>query len=201
MSLLRLLTAGKSLVGSKNAEGRYHLSRPGALPRFGGKKNPFRATTRPEAAQSAAMAPGREEPEPAEVAGPVLLPESQAETENETRAVAGAASVRSGAEAASVAPRNAVAIGGGALAQCAGKLKTWFGMRREKAPAPVVPRFAKPLVQGELSLERVRVVRNDLSDSDVEIVPARPVATPPLDQTAEGPLEKVTGRLFGAGKV
>src|SRR5215471_9031291 len=57
MSLLRLLTAGKCLVGSGNPETRYHLSRPGALPKFGAKRNPFRATTRPEVAQAAAIVP------------------------------------------------------------------------------------------------------------------------------------------------
>lgn len=209
MSLLRLLTAGKSLVGSKSAESRYHLSRPGALPRFGGKKNPFRATSRPEAAQSAATAPGREEPQPAEPASPSPLPATPVEVEfpPEAAVVAGANGAHGAdrAEAATVGPRAASAtatgIGGSALAQCAGKLKSFFQMRRQKTPAPAVPRFSKPLIQGELSLERVRVVRNDLSDSDVEIVPARAPATPTLERTADGSWEKVTGRLFGAGKV
>lgn len=196
MSLLRLLTAGKSLVGSKNDESRYHLSRPGALPRFGGKKNPFRATTRPEAAQSAAPAPACEQDEPVEAVGP--LPSSESLAASEVSPVSPDASAAMPAAAAPIAPR---ARGGGALAQCASKLKSFFQMRRQEAAAPVVPRFSKPLVQGELSLERVRVVRNDLSDSDVEIVPARLLATPTLDRTAEGPLGKITGRLFGAGKI
>jgi hypothetical protein len=60
--------------------------------------------------------------------------------------------------------------------------------------------LAKRLVQSELSLDRVRVVRNDLSDSDVEIVPVKPAAPVP-EPEAEKTWEKVTGRLFGAGKV
>lgn len=45
----------------------------------------------------------------------------------------------------------------------------WFGRRRSRDRA---------LVQGELSLETVRVVRNDLRDADYEIVrPARAVAS------------------------
>ncbi len=46
MSLLRLLTAGKSLVGLGDYQSRY-VARDGLLPKFGSKKNPFRATTTP----------------------------------------------------------------------------------------------------------------------------------------------------------
>src|SRR5258708_38325339 len=52
MSLLRLLTAGKSLVGLNKSEARYHLPGERALPEFGGKKNPFRATVMPEKVES-----------------------------------------------------------------------------------------------------------------------------------------------------
>src|SRR5258708_32731579 len=53
MSLLRLLTTGKSLVGLKKPEHRYHLPGETALPKFGGKKNPFRATVFPDKAETA----------------------------------------------------------------------------------------------------------------------------------------------------
>lgn len=33
-----------------------------------------------------------------------------------------------------------------------------------------IPRFGQPVVQGELSLDRVKVVRNDLSHADLEVV-------------------------------
>ena len=35
-------------------------------------------------------------------------------------------------------------------------------------------RTVRPMVQGELSMDTVRVVRNDLSEADLEIVPAKP---------------------------
>jgi hypothetical protein len=47
MSLLRLLSAGKSLVGIQAAETRYRLTEHRMLPKFGGKKNPFRRTEGP----------------------------------------------------------------------------------------------------------------------------------------------------------
>ena len=52
--------------------------------------------------------------------------------------------------------------------------------RREvqgRAAALVVESRREP-VQGELSLDRVKVVRNDLSDADVEIIPASQTARP-----------------------
>src|SRR5579859_4396518 len=48
MSLVRLLKAGKSLVGGAEAKGRYHLTHKRLLPQFASKQNPFRATARPE---------------------------------------------------------------------------------------------------------------------------------------------------------
>ncbi|PWU16992.1 MAG: hypothetical protein C5B50_12185 [Verrucomicrobia bacterium] len=42
MSLVRLLASGKSLVDVKGPGGRYRMSNPGALPKFGSRKNPFR---------------------------------------------------------------------------------------------------------------------------------------------------------------
>jgi hypothetical protein len=66
------------------------------------------------------------------------------------------------------------------------------------------------MVQGELSLEGVRVVRNDLSDSDLEIVPAKPLAPPgkePVtsstakDLANETAWARMTGRIFGPGKL
>ena len=48
MSLLRLLTAGKTLIGLKRSESRYQLHGGQVLPMFGSKKNPFRATVFPD---------------------------------------------------------------------------------------------------------------------------------------------------------
>ena len=199
MSLLRLLTAGKSLIGLKGSDSHYRPSQPGALPRFGGKKNPFRATTRPEAAHPAETEPAETACEHAE--RPVQDPASVPAATTEATAVFGAPVMTPGAEAAAVsAPPQAKSSVSGAIARCAGKLKHLMPFRGQKAPKTAVPRFSKPMVQTELSLESVRVVRNDLSDSDVEIVPAQPPVAPAAEQPAAGALEKVTGRLFGAGK-
>jgi hypothetical protein len=66
----------------------------------------------------------------------------------------------------------------------------WFSRRREE-PRSAITRFSEAPVQGELSLDRVRVVRNDLSEADVEIITARPGPKPkslsaaPADETVE----------------
>ena len=50
---------------------------------------------------------------------------------------------------------------------------------------PAIPRFNEGPVQGELSLDNIKVMRNDLSDADVEMVTARP-ARPPAKAPAAG---------------
>src|SRR2546421_12914587 len=61
MSLMRLLTAGKSWGGGKDPEVRYRMTDPRALPKFGSAKNPFRSTAKakplPAAAQPIITAP------------------------------------------------------------------------------------------------------------------------------------------------
>jgi hypothetical protein len=52
------------------------------------------------------------------------------------------------------------------------RLFSWLERRRPTGKRPVASRSNK-LVQAELTLESVQVVRNDLSDSDLEVVPAR----------------------------
>jgi hypothetical protein len=97
----------------------------------------------------------------------------------------------------------------------AGKLSTrlsaLFPWRRHETAKPARPRVAKPMVQAELSLKSVKVVRNDLSDTDLEIVQGK---SPPASASAarvaqraanrsaaETAWDRVTGRLFGAGKM
>ena len=196
MSLLRLLTAGKSLVGLKDTASRYNVASRGSLPQFSPKKNPFRASTRAEfnpGAQPEAQAEANsvertaEDPlTPAPTAVPVLAPPPAALP-------------------ASVPPSKP--------ADKARAHSLWAALlpwRRSKVEKPGIPRFIKPMVQGELSLDTVKVVRNDLSDTDLEIVPARrPGAIPkpaPVRQAEPGAASmaegwgEVAGRAVVAGK-
>ena len=134
MSWLRLLAAGKSLVGLKDGVGRYRVRN--RLPIFRRAEHPFRATT----------LPSRSAAEPAQ-ASPV------------------GAGVKPGGEkperSALPARENP-----GAIRRVAALLFT------SRNKVVFESRLCQP-VQTELALDRVKVVRNDLSDEDVEIVRSR----------------------------
>jgi hypothetical protein len=65
------------------------------------------------------------------------------------------------------------------------KLNPLDWWNRPSNAKPAIPRFNKAPVQGELSLDNIKVVRNDLSDTDVEVVPARVIARPKADAKAK----------------
>jgi hypothetical protein len=188
MSLLRLLTAGKSLVGLKDAAHRYNLARRGSLPKFNSKRNPFRATARPE--------PVSRPQEPMTAASGV------AETGTPKPSVA---------EGAALAPTPAPA--GTPMkrfpgAKSGARLFSFLPWMRPPVVVPI-PRASKSMIQAELSLDAVRVVRNDLSDSDLEVLSTkkRPKAAPELcsaptapSMPAESAWNRVTRQFFGAGR-
>jgi len=70
------------------------------------------------------------------------------------------------------------------------------------------PARVRTPVQTELSLERVKVMRNDLNDTDLEVIPARTAGTPepggpklqPSARNEMTTLNRLTSRLFGAGQ-
>src|ERR1051326_4454045 len=99
MSMMRLLSAGRSLVGLEDNGKQYRMSHPGALPKFGSGKNPF--------LEIKAMTPAK-------------------------------------AKYAAAEPRDWVGKFGGLL--------------RKREKRQIMPRFAPSAIQGELSLEKVKVV-------------------------------------------
>jgi hypothetical protein len=175
MSLLRLLTAGRSLVSVHDAETRYRLTTQRLLPQFGSANNPFRNRETPE-------------PAPATTAG---------------RAVGAA-------EATAKVPVSKTATSlwqkpAACLSAWTTKLIDRVTRPAPKPAKPAIPQFNKAPIQGEFSLDRVRVVRNDLSDADLEVVPARPktvaAAVPPAPPAnPPSALGRVATRLFGVGK-
>jgi hypothetical protein len=123
MSWMRLLAAGRSLMGGAEQINRYRLPRTKALPTFGGNANPFASTVHP----GGALAPGHPETAPAAAA---TIP-----------------------EAPSAAPAR-----GGWLARL-NPFSTADGNRATSTPAG-----SRESGQPELSLQNVKVVRNDLSE-------------------------------------
>jgi hypothetical protein len=76
------------------------------------------------------------------------------------------------AAAVPAAPKVSGAVELGFFRRSVARLAKWLA-RKPPVVRSAIPRFDKGPVQGELSLERVRVVRNDLSDSDLAIVPVK----------------------------
>ena len=140
MSLLRLLTAGKSLVGLKREAKQYRDLGPRALPKFEGKTKLFRSS--PQVGTVEKDSPS---------------------TSAASQETCGSAPAR---------PQQKP----GRTSQARSWSAKWAWLWRRKTKASV-PRFDKAPVQTELSLDQVKVVRNDLTDSDLEVVPvARPAA-------------------------
>lgn len=174
MSLLRLLAAGKSLVGLKKSQSRYQLPANVCLPRFGSKKNPFRATVFPEKSESESSAAGQESESP--VCGvesgtaveKETPPAENAEEQKGSRSVA-ACTVRHDKSSEAPRPRPT-----GLKA-----LLLWRRVRKSKLSGPF---SARPMVQAELSLDMVKVVRNDLSESDLEVVQSAPAVSQKPDK-------------------
>ena len=178
MSLLRLLTAGKCLVGIKDDASRYRLANPGALPKFG------RRSQRSKNLESEPGAPGTEPGMPAigieaKTEAVVVAPSSGTASALAARAeVAGVPGGKEGQRGNPDAAAFAAAKLSASRASFWGRVR-WFwpkllglgieiptrSKRPAKGPDPKTP------VQTELCLDMVRVVRNDLSDADVEIVP------------------------------
>lgn len=227
MSLLRLLTAGKCLVGNNNNNSRYRMSKPGSMPKFG---SPTQFRSAESAASAKAMAdkpaPGVDSstalcaPEPengsvlsekagtavannripaeespacpsADIGGCSPSPDGACSDDSE------AGNMDLGCVDAAANGLTAAKVPGGEVGQRGkaadirmtfrkpagtGLVGTWarrlwarltgFSNRApRKLELPAAAPNEKQFVQTELSLDMVQVVRNDLSDTDLEIVP------------------------------
>lgn len=208
MSLMRLLTTGKSLVGMRSNESPYRLTNQRLLPQFGSTRNPFQSNRKSEPAQREAGIAGNESGSAA----------SRQESGSVNACCAARAALPGGAQDRA-ASSNADGRGltkalqqraAALLGECKRKVAGIFGRRRVKAAKPAIPRFTKPAVQGELSLDKIKVVRNDLSDADLEVVPAKVASAPATAAPAlriedkigakEARCRKATAELFGAGQ-
>jgi hypothetical protein len=173
MSLLRLLSTGRSLVDFRDSGSRYRVTRQKLLPKFGSARNPFRAPQRSERpAVPAVPAAAVTEPKGQPVRQPGLRPVLA--TARQWRAWA------------------------------TGQVARWWRPRPRPVRAAQPAQAARLPTQGELSLASVKVMRNDLSDADLEVVPARvraagavAVAKADAGSSAWG---RMSTRLFGAGK-
>ncbi len=216
MSLGKLLATGRSLVGGAPDAGRYNISERNRLPKFGSAKNPFAApaaTSVPvECAEPAPMeVPVVKAATPfsaveSPVSAPVAAVATMAlpQTKLWERLQAAFAGGRGGAGRGLGVSWPWLKSLAARVTGCFGRLLGWF---RRSEPNSFIPRFGKPAVQTELSLDSVKVLRSDLVESDLEVVvadtatgtqagPKVPVATPNRGPVPPA-LKKLTDRILG----
>ncbi len=175
MNLGKLLAAGKSIIGG-GAEISYHISDRVSLPKFISPKNPFAPAVKAEPAPKAEVAPAPT---------PDVVPAKKDLASDGTRT------------------RKPPAFPAARI-----RKKTWFrqfnpisSWRASRAPAP---QKTQGPMQAELSLDRVKVVHNDLTDADVEIVPIKSRTVPELETPIVPPApggdswSRLSAKIFGA---
>jgi hypothetical protein len=244
MSLLRLLTAGKSLIGVRNVANSYRMRTENLLPKFESTKNPFATLPKTEPLKSTLVVPPVEaavvlatavSPEPVKLetislfdAKPLIL-EAPVKVE-EIKPVTIEPIIKAEPVAASPVAATPVVAATVAPAVPARKPKAFGEWVKKLNPLAYIPKrqagrnasrpkAGRTPVQGELSLEKVRVMRNDLNETDLEVVrvkPAKPASTmgvpgvpsapnmpsPILPSPTSGEPTtwgRLTSRVFGAG--
>jgi hypothetical protein len=162
MNPMQLLTASKSLMDIKEATGRYRMTE-GLLPKFNSttRAAPSASTTRAEPSKQAPGL-GIENPLRTKVEAKSKMPSVKPALIGTRRFF-----LRNGNSALSFCVKASVSVTG-ALKKI-NPVSYW--VRRKRQVTPENATLNKTAVQGELSLDKVKVVRNDLSDTDLEIVP------------------------------
>ena len=161
MSLVQLLAVGRSLCSIRDQPSRYKMTQQNRLPKFG----------LPTHAESIAAV--------AESRGVTLVRNAGAQARmpggpGKEEATMNAIEIQSKAS-----PKTSVAVP--AQPYPSGR----WTMKNPFHRSPGGGKTSTP-VQGEFSLDAIRPVRNDLSDSDLEIVPAGPPVDPPARRPAPG---------------
>jgi hypothetical protein len=187
MSLGKLLTAGKCLVGGPEATSRYQMNKQMRLPKFVSPRNPFATEGKTEVAPAQSLKPAQDRPA---AEGTAVRP-ARKELSNRAALVA----------------RLVVAMQ--RTGEWLGKANPFSRFPKSARPKKsAIPRFPKPPVQSELHLDKVQVVRNDLSDADLEVVavvaPVAPngvksgLATAGQCETAGSAWGRLTTRIFSS---
>lgn len=194
MSLIRFLSAGsRGLAHGARPMGRYRLPDGRVIPNFGGPRNPFTSKNSPSQASS---------PPAADVSAKAAL----------TQAPPPAPSLSKPADTPpKIGPRRGLVkrfVSGfiGGMKRVGSVLTPWRSRKNLGVSDAKTFSAVRGPVQGELSLENVRVVRNDLSDSDYEVVCAdTATASPTVAQRGERPgatdglpWSRLAERLFGS---
>ena len=180
MSLGKLLATGRSLIASQGGAHRYRANKRVALPKFGSMKNPFTSGAQQERAEA--------------------RPTAAVPTEAKVRATNAPASPAALQKPSPVRSHKWVREWGAKL----NPLGLW---RRGASIAATDSAVTNAVpVQRELSLEAVRVVRNDLTDADAEAGSAGKFAANSaadrgvrgMTAKAEVAMDRLSAKFFGS---
>jgi len=181
MSLGKLLTSGRCLMGANGEAHRFRVNKRVALPKFGSPKNPFASGAQQERAEA--------------------RPTAAVPTEAKVRATNAPAPPVALRKLSPVATLKWVAGLGRKLDP-----RAWWKRRPAAVSRAAVP-VVSP-VQPELSLDAVRVLRNDLTDADMETgpacgdpAPARNSGVLAMTAKAEVAMDRISSKFFGTGDV
>ena len=190
MSLIRLLAAGSSLRGIKDRPSPYKMTEQHLLPKFGSEKQ----AEAPVLPLPLAAGP---------IPGSTKELKSNGESPPEQRTEVAATELN-----AQVAdePQAQAKPAGSPTRQAGTPFWRWAQSKNPFSAKPVRKPRQLP-AQGEFLLEGVRVVRNDLSETDLELmatVQPPPAETSgqqtPLRAPARRVWHRITERLFGGGR-
>ena len=191
---MKLLSVSRSFVGGKSQPGRYKMAQQGTLPKFAPVSRPV--SLAPKRENSARPVDGTIAPSIASspAAGPLpMLPLDGPKTSPSGGPGGGATAPRARARDANTLPAST----------------KWFRLRKN----PFTSRRTRPRMPapGQLSLDAVKPVRNDLSDADLEVVlekqPSSSGASKPTGpRTSKAEMaglgwSRLAARLFNSGRV
>jgi hypothetical protein len=182
MKLGTLLAAGKSLALRRHGESPYRANKQFYLPKFGSPKNPFASANQPGEAISPEEAAAAPVKTPITVVAaktqklPTFSPAPRAANNRSTTVKKPALPARQPRRSLKWMSRLNPFVSGSAFLATNGK-------------------NAKIPMQAELSLDAVKVLRNDLSDVDVEVVPLKSRPSGGAGGPGLGPAKKTWGLL------
>lgn len=193
MSLMRLLTVGRSLGNATPRPNRYKLPEQNALPKLGPVRPPVEPAPLPAPVTPPAAASGTPRLETGSLFEFSAESRVGARGPQEERAVSPlvspAAAVVANPFAGEVVEQKSEEVlipmpdRPGQPAKKTWSLVNMLFLRRKKESSAA-------RVQGEWSLEKVTVVRNDLSDADLEVVAAKKKKAPEVKAETDGVGEK-----------
>jgi hypothetical protein len=144
MSFIRLLAAGRSVIGIRKSRGPFRMRQENLLPHF----EPLQSELK-SAAEPAVSAPDLASPEPAVLRAEPVESSPVARVEKKV-------------------PVQRL----GLASRLAAPLKRFGSLLRRGSRSASAKGPARRHVQTEFAIARIKVVRNDLSDSDIEFIPA-----------------------------